>query len=107
MGIFSEKVGRSTTVTIGLADGDGKPHGEARRASLLAAIEGALSSSTVFFQGVGTGSYTNEAGVTYTEPTVCIVGSLQPGALEALVDIVRRDGQEALACTDGVTYLMS
>ena len=105
--IFSERVGRSTTVTIGLADGNGKPHGEERRAALLAAIEGALASSTVFFQGTGEGSYTNEAGVTYTEPTVCIVGALSPGAMDALVQLVRDDGQEALAATTGDTYLLS
>ena len=105
--IFSERVGRSTTVTIGLADGNGKPHGEERRAALLSAIDGALSSSVVFFRGVGTGSYTNDAGVTYAEPTLCWVGVLAPGAMDALVQLVRDDGQEALAATTGDTYLLS
>ncbi len=107
MSIFEVNVGRSTTVTIGLADADGNPHGEARRASLLAAIDAALAESTVFFRGEGQGQYTNDDGVTYVEPTVCIVGVMAPGAMDALVAIIREDGQEALAATTGDTYLLS
>ena len=112
MSFKTETVGQSTTITIGLADRDGRPHDEQRAARLIEDVMEVIHNAglPVFFTGRGTGQYTNEQGVTYREPTFCvIVGGVVPPLVSASVSYIVTvlDDQESYAMTTGSTALVS